>query len=236
LQLAITELMIESQSTFSKQTFYRKSFARAKGIINEVRDVADGVTSLSGACKNAVQGLSDVEEVMSHSSSLRSAIARLISATETKLDATANEHVQLAAELRQRCNEVTRASKQLTLICEQYNIPAEGDEGRRDTRLSAANRTSSLPTQHLGGGSRNFSTPTARKDLAHGIRTTRMASLGGSGESPMSEVRRRTMLLEQQSQVYRLERQLADAQRGVRNLHKSDYGESTTGVPSTTDI
>lgn len=48
---------------FSKQTFYRKSFARAKGIINEVTDVADAVSSLSRSCSSAVSGNETVEQV-----------------------------------------------------------------------------------------------------------------------------------------------------------------------------
>jgi hypothetical protein len=228
LQVALTEHAAEF-GTFAKQIFYRKTFSRAKGIINEVRDVADAVTSLSSTCNSAAEGNEGCEEVMAHASNVRQTIARLISGAETKLDQGTMEHKQLSASLRDACSEVVRASKQLTQACQVYNTSSEAST-RRQSSVGGGDRRSSTLAQ-----GRSFSSPrTSRKDI--GLSTPTRNSMqnadGGQGQAPMSDVRRRTMLLEQQADVFRLERQLAEAQKGVRNLHGVGYVDSE----GTTDI
>lgn len=48
--------------------------------------------------------------------------------------------------------------------------------------------------------------------------------------TPTSEVQRRTMLVEHQSEVYRLEAELADAQKTVKDLHRNLYGANSEGT------
>ena len=228
LQVALTEHAAEF-GTFAKQTFYRKTFARAKGIINEVREVADAVSSLARTCTGAADGSEEIEDVMAHTSAIRSSVARLISAAETKLDADTTEHQQLSGTLRDSCSEVIRATKQLTQACQIFSSsqPSRGAHGGGAPRGSS----------RIQG--RSFSSPqTRRKEMAQfGMATPVRGSglgggAGGAGTAPMSEVRRRTMLLEQQADVFRLERQLQEAQKGVRNLHQDDYADNE----GTTDI
>lgn len=230
LQVALTEHAAEF-GTFAKQTFYRKTFARAKGIINEVREVADAVSSLARTCSGAADGTEEVEDVMAHTSAIRSSVARLISGAETKLDAEATEHQQLSAALRDACNEVIRATKQLTQACQTFSEsqPTRGGGGGGGLQRG---------TPRMQG--RSFSSPNTRRKemmqfgLTTPVRGSGLAVGGGGGGSnaPVSEVRRRTMLLEQQADVFRLERQLAEAQKGVRNLHQDDYADND----GTTDI
>lgn len=62
IQISFTESAQET-SHAAKQSFYRKNFFRAKGIINEVREVADAITGLAASCESANSGMVGIEEV-----------------------------------------------------------------------------------------------------------------------------------------------------------------------------
>jgi hypothetical protein len=53
----------ENSAATAKQTFYRKNFSRAKGIINEVREISDSVSGLADACGFVAEGTQDLEQV-----------------------------------------------------------------------------------------------------------------------------------------------------------------------------
>eukprot|EP00041_Stephanoeca_diplocostata_P037451 m.1418900 g.1418900 ORF g.1418900 m.1418900 type:complete len:1551 (-) comp25038_c0_seq31:1267-5919(-) len=196
------ELSATESVSRSKKVFYRKSFAWAKGIINEVRDVADAVNNLAMSCSSSVSGGDDVESVMSHAKNLRAAIARLTHSAEAKLGRNSTRANQLNAALRNACNDVTRASKQLTAECEDFS----GSEiGRARRKSSMSRRSISSPM-----------TPRSPRSMQRSFR-----KLTGT---PTNEVQRRTMLVEHQSEVYRLEAELADAQKTVKDLHRNLYG------------
>ena len=55
--------LMASEGASAKLTFYRRNYSRAKGIINEVREVADSVTGLAESSEMAVAGSNDVEQV-----------------------------------------------------------------------------------------------------------------------------------------------------------------------------
>jgi len=219
LQASLIKEASENKDGFSKQTFYRKSFARAKGIINEVTDVADSVTSLSRSCSSAVSGNENVEQLMAHAGTLRAALARLVAGTETKLSIDSLAHQQLNNALKAACSDLTKNSKELSKQCEQYNA-SDAAYAKRETMRQAM-----APSSASRLGARSFSTP-LRKNLNH-LGLSRAAS-----PSPQSEVQRRMMLMEQQTLVHKLEQELLDAQRGVKNLHKAGYeqGEATSDI------
>jgi len=198
----------------AKRAFYRKSFKRAKGIINEVRDMADMINSLAASCSKAVGGGDDVSTLMSNAKNLRAAVARLIHASEFKLGRQTIAAHQLNTALRNACSDVTRASKQLTSDCEEYN---QSDEARAK-RAESGGMTRKLSGSSFRGGSR------------------RMSSGNTPMKTPTSEVQRRLMLVEQQSEVYRLETELADAQKMVKELQRSMYKVVESSNEDTTDI
>jgi len=207
----LQEALSDTDSTArAKRTFYRKNFALAKGVINEVRDMADAISSIQTTVSKAVNGNDDVESLMSHAKNLRAAIARLIHASEFKLGRKSTAAHRMNVGLRNSCAEVTRASKQLTADCEEYS---QSDAGR-------AKRQSRLGSPIIGSplGSRN----------------TSMRRRASTAKTPQSDVQRRTMLVEQQSEVYRLEAELRDAQTSVKKLQKSMYtaedNESTSNI------
>lgn len=202
LQKALAES--DDVSARAKMTFYRKSFSRAKGIINEIREVADAINGLVAGCKGAVNGSDGVEQVMSHAKTLRAALARLTSGADTKLvgaHATA-DHRALSAKLRNACNAVTLSSKQLTAECEEYS----SSDSARIKRQSTPARGGSISRGRAGSTIRG-----SIRKLSSGI-------------GPMSEVKRRALLVEQESEVYRLEAELRDAQASVKELRKKAYG------------
>jgi len=219
LQTALLEVSSEG-NTRAKLTFYRKSFTRAKGIINEVREVADAINGLVGCTRRAVDGTDDVAQVMSHAKTLRAAIARLTTGADTKLSGGKGSQATLAMtdlseRLRTACNDVKRASKQLTAECEEFN----SSDAARMKRSTSISRMPSSPAP--------MPSP-SRSRLAS--QTLSLGSRGGSvrgsmkrNNNPKSEVQRRAMLVEQQTEVFRLERELMDAQRDVKQLHKSLY-------------
>lgn len=208
----------ESSSIHAKRTFYRKSFKRAKGIINEVRDMADTINNLAASCSKAVSGLDDVSSLMSNAKNLRGAVARLIHASEFKLGRKTMEAHQLNSSLRNACSDVTRASKQLTSDCEEYN---QSDAAR-------AKRADGTGTMSRSGNT--------FRGRPSGMGAKRLSSSNASMKAPTSEVMRRTMLVEQQSEVYRLEAELADAQKAVKELQRSMYKVSDDGNEDTTTI
>jgi kinesin family protein 14 len=208
----------ETSTAQAKRAFYRKSFKRAKGIINEVRDMADTINSLAASCSKAVTGSDDVSSLMSNAKNLRGAVARLIHSSEFKLGRKTMENHQLNTSLRNACSDVTRASKQLTSDCEEYN---QSDAAR----AKRADGTGTLSR----AGTRSSARPS-------GMGAKRHSSSNASKKNPTSEVMRRTMLVEQQSEVYRLEAELADAQKTVKELQRSMYKVQDASNEATTTI
>lgn len=87
LQAELTDKVASGGDTAAdaKRTFYRKSYARARGIVSQVQEVADAIFLLSDSCSQATEGADDVEKVQSHVGNLRGAVARLQTQAEVKM-------------------------------------------------------------------------------------------------------------------------------------------------------
>jgi hypothetical protein len=56
--------MTSSSAETAKITYYRKTFTKARGCINEVNELADATALLTDSCARAVAGDSDIEQVL----------------------------------------------------------------------------------------------------------------------------------------------------------------------------
>lgn len=62
LQAELTTASQDSREN-AKRTFYRRNYARAKGIISQVQGVTDAISWLTDSCAMATTGSDDIQKV-----------------------------------------------------------------------------------------------------------------------------------------------------------------------------
>eukprot|EP00042_Codosiga_hollandica_P058295 m.876191 g.876191 ORF g.876191 m.876191 type:complete len:941 (-) comp59819_c0_seq1:104-2926(-) len=204
LHMILIERSSDSDSKAAAKSFYRKNFTRAKGCINEVCEVADAASQLSDTCHKASLGDADIEQVMSHSGNLRAAISQLKSSVTVKIGQPTHSHIQLFEGLDTAISGFFKVSSELGHLCEKY---AGSDQ--------AATRRSSF----RGGG---LTRQPSVNVTAHGRQSVGNIPKVGSPGS----VRRKTLILDQQASVFRLQKELEAAQKELGSLKQANYHEN----------
>ena len=91
-----------------------------------MREVVDAITGLTDACTAAAAGEQDIEQLMSHAKSLRTAVAQLVTAAESKLRGGSAAHAALLETLRSACKDITVVSNHLFTDVRGGGAPGRG--------------------------------------------------------------------------------------------------------------
>ena len=113
LQAELTDKVSSGDTTAdAKRTFYRKNYARTRGIVTQVQEVADAIFLLSDSCAQATEGSDDVEKVRSHVGNLRGTIARLLTQAEVKMHSVLEQHAR-GDQLHEAAGNVKKSAHDL---------------------------------------------------------------------------------------------------------------------------
>eukprot|EP00045_Choanoeca_perplexa_P016795 m.231199 g.231199 ORF g.231199 m.231199 type:complete len:1500 (+) comp17361_c0_seq2:265-4764(+) len=193
----------------AKRTFYRKTYQRARGIIAQVEMVGDSIAWLADSCAMATEGSDDVEKVQSHSVELRSKVAHLLSAADSRMGHVPRIEMYLAA-LHDHAAAVQRASTQLQKECKAFSST---DHARASRSRMLSNSMPATPQRSFSVG-----------------RSSVSSNFAGPSQGANNAVQKQKRLLEQRALVLRLENELDAARQGLVDINKFDYESSTTAI------
>lgn len=208
LQAALADRMTSSSAETAKITYYRKTFTKARGCINEVNELADATALLTDSCARAVAGDSDIEQVMSNVKNLKTSITQLLTETKVKFTSQSQDHYEIFDDLQQQGSESFKMIKELSTKCDTYS---SSDQARsRRANWSRAISATKKPTFSKSPSSQSES-----------------ASKGSPGS-----VRRKFLVLEQQANILRLQKEIEAAQKELASLNQKAYSanDATTYI------
>ena len=113
LQAELTDKVSSGDTTAdAKRTFYRKNYARTRGIVTQVQEVADAIFLLSDSCAQATEGSDDVEKIQSHVGNLRGTIARLLTQADVKMHSVLDRNAR-GDQLHEAAGNVKKSAHNL---------------------------------------------------------------------------------------------------------------------------
>eukprot|EP00047_Mylnosiga_fluctuans_P014946 m.42262 g.42262 ORF g.42262 m.42262 type:complete len:1372 (-) comp5713_c0_seq1:634-4749(-) len=149
-------LLAEREEDAVERAFYRKNYAKAKGVVAQVQAFTTAVSQLTDSCSFAVAGSEDIEEVMSHVIVLRRDLAQLQAAASTKASTQA---------LRNVAQKIAEAGNVVAKDC--VTVKTEGDAYRSSdsvmSRRASVRSTSGLITPIKATPSGSLNSPVLRQ-------------------------------------------------------------------------
>ena len=218
--------------------FYRKNYARVKGIFGHVQEAADAVSWLAEAAAAAASGADDAENLAARSKSLRTAVSHLVSAADARLG-TARPHARLALveALREAAGGVFKATAALQKACTVFSASAAGQALRKNTTITTA-AAAAAASNTAGRNSLQRSPLAPRRREKNNLSSAAAAVSPSMTVSTLSTpgspgtVRARMRIIEQQASVLRLENELSQSRRVLASLNRSQYHGTGDGSNS----